>query len=259
MSPNRKDHRRSLRSWYVWHRWVGILCALLVIWLAVTGILLNHATRLGLDRQFLHSRWLLHAYGIPAQPPETGFPVGGRWVSQAGDQLFLDAKPVAVLRGPLVGAVALPDAIVAATPESVLLFTADGELIETLSGEAVPGPIQSMAGDGRQFLIQTPETTYTGNLDLIDFARHSGGPPSAASAQRLPAEIAQAITASGAGIRLSRERVLADLHSGRLFGRYGPLVMDLASLGFIFLAASGLWLWWRYRQSRQDRMLHRRR
>ena len=36
--------------------------------------------------------------------------------------------------------------------------------------------------------------------------------------------------------------VLLDLHSGRLFGAQGELVMDLAAICLLILAASGIWL-----------------
>jgi hypothetical protein len=39
------------------------------------------------------------------------------------------------------------------------------------------------------------------------------------------------------------ERVMLDLHSGRLFGSRGTLVMDIAAMLLIFLAMSGTWIW----------------
>ena len=44
---------------------------------------------------------------------------------------------------------------------------------------------------------------------------------------------------------LTFERVLLDLHSGRIFGRAGPLVMDAAAVLFIALALTGFWMWLR--------------
>jgi len=47
--------------------------------------------------------------------------------------------------------------------------------------------------------------------------------------------------------------VLTDLHSGRLFGRWGPLMVDLAAAGFLFMIASGfiMQLSCKYRNRRQ--------
>lgn len=42
---------------------------------------------------------------------------------------------------------------------------------------------------------------------------------------------------------LPYERVLLDVHSGRIFGRYGPSVMDAAALLMVFLAGTGVLIW----------------
>ncbi len=44
----------------------------------------------------------------------------------------------------------------------------------------------------------------------------------------------------GGGLPL--ERVVLDLHSGRLFGWLGPYVMDAAALGLLIVAITGLLL-----------------
>jgi hypothetical protein len=255
MAPHKKkDRRRTLRSLYVWHRWIGIICALLVLWLGATGILLNHGTRLGFDRAYVRSPWLLRAYGISPLAPQLGFPVSGHWIVQAGDQLFLDTRPVTELRGRLIGAAALPSVILAAARDSAVLMTPEGDLVESLGSESLPGPVLAVASSGRYLLIRTADGVYASDGQLLGFARHAGAwPGEAGEAQPLPPQIARGIVSAGAGIKLSRERVLTDLHSGRLLGRYGPWVMDLASVGFIFLALTGLWLWWRYRRTRQLR------
>ncbi len=45
------------------------------------------------------------------------------------------------------------------------------------------------------------------------------------------------------------ERVLLDLHSGRIFGPVGVLVYDLLALALGFLSISGLLLWFRGRRN----------
>jgi hypothetical protein len=255
MAPPKKDRKRSLRSLYVWHRWLGIACALLVLWLSVTGILLNHGSALGFDRKYAHAPWLLRAYGITPQAPARGFPVAGHWISQIGEQLFLDAKPVAQLRGTLIGVATLPGIILIAASDTAVLLTREGELIESLGREALPGTMLAVGNTGQHLLIRTADGIYASGAELISFEPYPGQWPATSSpAQALPVEVAQGIVAAGGGIKLSQERVLADLHSGRLFGRYGPLVMDLAAVGFMILALTGVWLWWRYRRTRRWRM-----
>jgi uncharacterized iron-regulated membrane protein len=42
---------------------------------------------------------------------------------------------------------------------------------------------------------------------------------------------------------LPLERVLLDLHSGRIAGGAGVILMDLAAIILIFLIATGGWIW----------------
>jgi uncharacterized iron-regulated membrane protein len=51
------------------------------------------------------------------------------------------------------------------------------------------------------------------------------------------------------GTGLSLERVLLDLHSGRILGEAGVWLVDAAALLFLLLAGSGVWLWGRRRAS----------
>jgi len=52
----------------------------------------------------------------------------------------------------------------------------------------------------------------------------------------------------GNGLKL--ERVILDLHSGRIFGRYGVYLMDFAAIALLWLSLSGLWVW----SSRRNKM-----
>ena len=45
----------------------------------------------------------------------------------------------------------------------------------------------------------------------------------------------------GNGLKL--ERVILDLHSGRIFGQYGIYLMDAAAIALLWLSLSGLWVW----------------
>ena len=45
----------------------------------------------------------------------------------------------------------------------------------------------------------------------------------------------------GNGLKL--ERVILDLHSGRIFGQYGVFIMDAAAIALLWLSLSGMWVW----------------
>ena len=56
----------------------------------------------------------------------------------------------------------------------------------------------------------------------------------------------------GNGLKL--ERVILDLHSGRIFGDYGVYLMDAAAIALLWLSFSGLWVW----NSRRRKMLRKK-
>jgi hypothetical protein len=49
------------------------------------------------------------------------------------------------------------------------------------------------------------------------------------------------------GRGLSLERLLLDLHSGRVFPRTSPWLLDMVGIGLVALSLFGLLLWWRRR------------
>jgi uncharacterized iron-regulated membrane protein len=75
-------------------------------------------------------------------------------------------------------------------------------------------------------------------------------------APQLRAALAQAWRGTG----LSLERVLLDIHSGRILGAWGIWLVDAAAVLFLVLAASGVWLWSRrrsaIREHRRNRAMH---
>lgn len=59
--------RRKLTPLYIWHRYTGLLAALFVIFISLSGIALNHTDDLALKNQYLSSNFLLERYKV--QPP----------------------------------------------------------------------------------------------------------------------------------------------------------------------------------------------
>jgi hypothetical protein len=219
MSPGKRDRRRSLRSPYVWHRWLGVVCAVIVLWLSATGIALNHTSALGLERARLSHAWLLWAYGMRPEAPTVGHQVAGTWISQAGGKLFFNSMPVADWQEAVVGVATHEGLILVTGKHEALLLTPEGQVVERLREGVLPD-------------MPRPRQTKTAAL---------------------PEALREQIVAMGGGLELTGARVLADLHSGRLFGSQGPLFMDLAAAGFIVLALTGLWLWWRFQRAQRHR------
>lgn len=229
-----------------WHRRVGAVIGAIALLLAITGILLNHSEWLGLAHRTIDRPWLLALYGIE-QPTAVAYPVGDLWVSHwGGNQLYLQQREVSFCQPPLSGAVLWQGQIVAACADGLVLLTPKGEVIErvgTIYG--LPLPITGLAV-ADQLYLQAADGVYRADLDALQWDRAQADPETVVPSP-LPVSLATPLGKKLAGAELTLERVVADIHSGRILGGAGVWLADLAALGLVFLGGSGLWLWWRRR------------
>ena len=248
-----RRRRRLVGLLWHWHRRVGIVVALFAVLLAVSGIVLNHTAQLGLDRSFVPWPWLMHVYGDDSSDLPA-FQLGERWLTRtSAGYIYLDGQEVAPCSGELVGAVAADDLLYAACAEELLLLTHAGELVESVSASTgLPAPLQASGLIGGQLVVQSGGIWWQADLDSMDLSQRA---PAAGAvirqlvSDRLPEDIRARIPAPDQW--LSWERLLLDLHSGRLFGRFGVLWMDAIGVLLVTLATSGIAMWWLHRHRRQ--------
>ena len=81
------------------HRWLGLFAAAFALLLAITGLLLNHADALQLDRHRFQADWLLQLYGVEPPPLIAVRQAREHWISLWGQQLFVDAEPLRGMSG----------------------------------------------------------------------------------------------------------------------------------------------------------------
>ena len=255
----KKPPARLLRSLFIWHRYIGLVAALFVVILALTGLVLNHTDELGLDARHVQSDTLLDWYGVHAPASITSYPVGEHILSAVGKQVYWNTQRVSQVDGPLLGALRFSDLVVAAVEGGLLLFTPDGELIERLGGSAgVPAGMQAigLAAAGT-LAIRAAHGYYQTNSDFLEWREtNTLDNVTWTSAIETPDPLHAALVAAYRGSGLSLERVLLDLHSGRILGNWGVYLMDAAAILFLLLAISGIWLWGKRRVSAKE---HQRR
>lgn len=247
---HRKRHQRfKLKSLYVWHRYVGLLAALFVILLSVTGIALNHTGELRLDHRFVQSTLLLDWYGIEAPTSATHYTAGGKSISLLDTQLFIDAQKLEGEITSLTGSLLQNDMLIIGQQDGLLLFTAEGQLIEHLGhNEGVPQDIERLGTmpDG-EVIVATSTGLYSTDADFLKWTAWPGDPGTVAWSKPSlsgDAELA-ALQNRFRGQILPWERVMLDVHSGRFFGDWGPWLMDAAAMLMLFLAGSGVFIWWK--------------
>ena len=243
---NRPTKKRSrLFSLFLWHRYIGLVAALFVVMLSVTGIMLNHTNSLTLDHTAVKSPWILSLYNIDIPEPKA-FQVGNQHFSQVGRQLFLNHVLIGESRSPLLGAVESEELIVAAFGQQIQLYTAQGELVEKLSIQRrLPSPLTSLGTTILGKLLIQSKTQIWQTDTLFEKFSLVEADPTFKKAWPLQLKHAQIekLKALYTGHDISLERVTLDLHSGRLFGPIGVWIIDIAAILFILLAFSGVWLW----------------
>lgn len=231
-----------------WHRRLGIVAALFVIMLVVTGLLLNHTGALTLDQRYVRNNLLLKLYNInPAQPP-AGFKVNGHWISQVGERIYFDRIEIAENVKNLVGAVIPNDEIVAAFDGQLLLLEGNGEIIEHLGGtQGVPAGMRAigLAKERGGLVVRGAHGDYSVDIDNLKWHEHSYLEADWSEPETLPAPLEAELMQLYRGKGLPVERVILDLHSGRLLGNFGVYLIDAMAILFLLLALSGIWMWYK--------------
>ena len=255
-APARRNFSATLRDW---HKRAGLAAFIFMGWLGVSGVLLNESNGLGLDAARVHWSWLTSLYGLRPEPPQNGFAAGNHWLAVTADTTVLDGKALsAPIPAPLgfaaAGGASQPMLFVA-TSDSLVLLTPGGERIDELRPPTLP-----VAAIRRFGTVGSATGGRIAVQDLDAFQSADGGEswtPVAPAEVRwsqpapLPEQERQKLIPY-ARPSVIVEQVLIDAHSGRLFGRFGSLVIDAVGFAALLLATSGVWMWWRASRRRQS-------
>lgn len=247
-----------------WHKRAGLGAFLFMGWLGVSGIALNQSASWGLDAARVDWTWLMAVYGLHAQSPETGFKVADHWLAVSGEHSILDGKSLSTPVKPPIGFVSSGDSahpmLVVASYDSVLLLKPDGTRVDELQAGLML-PVSSIerigTAEANPAMAVIEEKGLYGSVD-------------GESWKKLPAKTIVRWSTPSALTALQRqqfekysrpsvavEQLLIDMHSGRLFGRLGPYVIDLVGLLALWLSISGVWMMWRTNQARKRNVVRR--
>ncbi len=209
-------------------------------------MILNHTETLRLDSRFVDAGWLLDFYRISPPVESPGFRVGDRIVSSLGDRLYLDTLELAAPAGPLLGAVQVARVLVIAVPDTLLLLTPEGEVIERLSGaDGVPAGMRRIGRDpttGR-LVARGAHGDYSADLERVQWRHEMDPKVTWAEPMTLPRQLRSRLIEIYRGKGLPLERVLLDIHSGRILGAWGVYLVDAVALLFVGMVLTGLWMW----------------
>lgn len=241
---------------FLWHRRTGLFAIILVITLAVTGIMLNHTETLKLNEKYVESSLLLGWYGLEPEGEAVSYDVGEHVITVLDHLVFFNSYPVAKTEQTFHGAVKAEQLIVLAFDTELLLLTHDGQLVERMPTGHGFSDIQRIGIKYKRPVIETSDPYYyMADEHILDWDVIINEDIAWAKKTTLSKTKMDVLLESFRGRGLTMERVLLDLHSGRIFGEYGIYVMDAAALALLWLSCSGLWVWWR-RRARQKKKHH---
>lgn len=236
-----------------WHRALGIASTAIVVVTVLTGLALNHGDALDLPHRHPHNALVDSLYRQSAVGLPAGYATPRGFVSQLGAAVYLDARLLANHDAPLVGALVRDDMLLVAYRDGLVQYDGEGQVVENYAAlDGLPPPLTQIGHDGKglvvagatgpmYFDIEKGAASSVPKQAMIEWA--SASTPSAA----LAATLADIYRGSG----VSYERVLLDLHSGRLFGRVGELLVDGAALCLLTLALTGTYMFFKFKRGAQ--------
>lgn len=246
-------------SAFLWHRRIGLVALVLVIILAVTGIALNHTEQFGLDENFVDSEWILDWYGLQPEGEPVSYPAGAHAITQWQQQVFFDNKVITSSTQSLRGAIRAEQFIVLAFDSELLLLSPGGELVERIPTSTSFSNTRRLGMKYQRPVIETAEPLYyMADEHIIDWDVIINEDISWSQADPVDATQRASLLQAFRGSGLSMERVILDLHSGRIFGGWGIYLMDAAALALLWLSLSGLWVWWRRTQKQKTKRHYRK-
>ncbi|MBI08394.1 MAG: hypothetical protein CMM55_02630 [Rhodospirillaceae bacterium] len=236
--------RRLIRQEIItWHRRIGLSASFLLVIVIITGIPLNHVEFLGLDTKFFQNDLILNWYGVEPKNRGISYKVGRNWLTYLDGSLFLDGSKIDSPPMKFKGAVFFQDLIVVASDIALLIFTSEGTLVETIFDPGIPNSIDGIghAADSL-IIIRTTDNAWLATSDFLKWNSYKSS-VNWNLPRPLPTEIREVLLESVRGQGLPWSRLLLDLHSGRIFGSWGPYIIDISAVALLILILTGIYNW----------------
>ena len=213
------NEARRLQAVARWHRRIAMAVMAWLVFLALTGLAVNHANGWGLDRARLAAPLQRLVYGI-----ELDIPSYCELFPQVGEEC---SRVFASLE--------LPFGRMLVADSSLLLMDGEGSLVERLPAVMTGlATIDAVFADGDAVFLRGGGRVVRADSELVEFEQvvDDGGFAVEPAWQERPK--------SAAGV--TWERFVLDLHAARFLGPLATWFNDLMAVLILLLAASGAWL-----------------
>ena len=228
-----------------WHKRIGVTIAIFILIIVATGIAINHADDFDLNKKYIQSEFILDFYNVKPKKKPVTFKTNEHWATLLGKRLYFDSDEVSNNVEKIIGMIPGEDGYVIAHDSNLSIVTKNGELLESLSGaDGVPSGMKALGIDKQgNIVIHASHGYYVVNLNELEWNEYESWQAEWSETSSLPEQLQSELLNIYRGKGLTVERLILDLHSGRIAGTLGVYLIDLISIMLMFLAISGLWMW----------------
>lgn len=237
-----------MRLLHIWHRRLGITALLVILIVSVTGLALTILPGSELGRSEVDWEPVQKLYG---KSPKVG-PICSKademWICQIDQGIYTPSQFLAQLDSGFVGAIAYQGGYAVATATKLWVFTSEGAAADEIDSLLLPGTVLSIGTNpaGGVFLrIGTADISeiYRGTPDLTFWEAVDSDDVSWSAVGDAPGDVVSAVLTIFRGAGVPVYRLVLDLHTGRLFGIVGIVLVWIGTVLLIALAISGAWMW----------------
>jgi hypothetical protein len=239
------------RSLIATHRFFGQAAAFVVILLALTGLALNHEEDFEFLKGTVSLDAILNLYGLEPQGEWVHYQAGPHGCTSLERGIYLDGRYLTATETPLIGVVRFQRFLAFASPNRLLLVdsapTMEDErpqIVDQMDSASLPGELIRLGRDkSQQLIVETNDGSFRAGDDLLEWHLVDNVETAEVAwseATEPTADQRAKVLREFRGEGLPRSRVMADLHSGRIFGRFGPAVMDASAVILLLLVITGI-------------------
>ncbi len=245
-------HKKKFPA-FLWHRRFGLLLVIFIMLLAITGIMLNHTDALKLSKTKINNSIVLSVYEINPKEAPISYKTEQHIFSQLDEQIYFDDKKLFNSKQQIRGVTNAGEIIILVLSRDVVLLSRDGELIDRYP-LAQKTEIEHVGMLNKKAIIKMmDQTMWQADEDIINWQAIDSIQMSWAPQTQLNEALKENLLEQYRGEGLPLERIVLDIHSGRILGNFGVYIMDGVAILMMFLSLSGLWMWWQRRLKQRSK------
>lgn len=229
------------------HRSLAWVMAFGLLYLTLSGVLLNHSKALDLHEIQIKNPWLLEWYGQSAPVISQSFSVNQHWISRVNQHLYWDEKTLP-LQGEIHQILSHESFLFIKQARQVAFLSNAGELIDLIplpENSEKPNESRLFVNQQQIYLINNDQA-WSLNADYSEFVLNSEYQIptfkikiAETNNNPLP-EVLKTKLLALAPSNLTLEKIVLELHNGYFLGPVGPWLLDLFALLILITIISGI-------------------